>query len=135
MATVKLPNGGTAGLANFEKGDDYVEVELFAGSHPEVITRPYPVASGIAIPANSVVGLTAGNLVMAEQDGLPLAIGITVSEVASNATAQSVAVYVGGNFNPDALNWHASFTTDAQKKVAFDGAPSPTSILLTKTFG
>lgn len=37
-----------------------------------------------------------------------------------------------GCFNPDALVWDASFDTDAKKKVAFEGSPSPTNIVLRK---
>jgi hypothetical protein len=35
-----------------------------------------------------------------------------------------------GNFNSDALVWHESFTTDAQKAAAFFGAPTPTNIIV-----
>lgn len=35
-----------------------------------------------------------------------------------------------GCFNVAALVWHESFTTDAQKKAAFLGAPAPTQILV-----
>lgn len=35
-----------------------------------------------------------------------------------------------GNFNSDALVWHESFTTDAQKASAFRGAPTPTNIIV-----
>lgn len=61
------------------------------------------------------------------------AIGIVTQAVASGAsTTMTVPVWYSGWFNIDALVWDASFATDAQKLVAFDGAPSPTQILLSK---
>lgn len=41
-------------------------------------------------------------------------------------------VWYSGNFNLDALVWHESFDTDAKKKNAFFGAPTPTNILIGK---
>lgn len=120
------------GIAGFEVGASYGSTELFSGDTPLPVTEDFPVAAGVSIPAFSVVGLTAGNVVIAEQDGDPLAIGITTAPVVGGASAKSVAVYRAGCFNPDALNWHASFDTDAKKAAAFRGAPAPTSILIRK---
>lgn len=130
MAIVKVPYGNMG--ATFEQGDDYVTVELFSGSTPDPVTENYPVASGVAIPAFSVVGLSGGNLVLAENDLDPRAIGITTAEVVNVGAAQSVAIFLAGCFNPDALNWHASYDTDAKKAAAFRGSPSPTNILIRK---
>ena len=41
-------------------------------------------------------------------------------------------VWYSGAFNQDALVWHASFDTDAEKEAAFRGAPTPTSIIIAK---
>lgn len=41
-------------------------------------------------------------------------------------------VWYSGAFNQDALVWDPSFTTDAQKQAAFDGAPTPTTIIVSK---
>jgi hypothetical protein len=131
MANVTLPYGD-AGLAAFEAGDSYSTVELFSGNTPSPVTENFTVASGVAIPAFSVVGLTAGNIVMAEQDGDPQAIGITTAPVLNTGAAQSVAIFRAGCFNPAALNWHASYDTDAKKAAAFRAAPTPTNILIRK---
>lgn len=45
--------------------------------------------------------------------------------IADGAT-MTVPVYVAGHFNMDALNWDASYDTDAKKKDAFKGSDSPT---------
>lgn len=134
MADVTIRSGNEA-LAAFEQGDTYIEVELFAGNTPLPATQDFPVAASVAIPAFSVVGLSGGNLVLATQSKTVQAIGITTAEVTSRAAAQSVAVFRSGCFNPAALNWDASYTTDAHKKAAFDAAPTPTVILIKKTVG
>lgn len=131
MATIKVPYG-SAGLAAFEQGDDYISVELFSGSTPLPVTEDFPVASGIAIPAFSVVGLSAGNLVLANTTGPIVPIGVTTAEVKNVGTAQSVAIFRAGCFNPEALNWHADYSTDALKAAAFRGSPSPTQVLIRK---
>lgn len=57
---------------------------------------------------------------------------ITTAPCTDVGADQSVAVFHQGCFNPAALNWHSSFDDDAKKKAAFDGAPSPTNILIRK---
>ena len=41
-------------------------------------------------------------------------------------------VYRQGVVNPDALVWPASYDTDAKKFAAFDGAPTPTDIIVRR---
>lgn len=41
-------------------------------------------------------------------------------------------VWYTGNYNPDMLVWDPSFDDDAKKLAAFEGAPSPSNILVTK---
>lgn len=132
MATVKVPYG-SAGQAAFEQGDDYISVELFSGSTPLPATEDFPVASGVALPAFSVVGLSGGNLVLANTTGPIPPIGITTAEVKNVGSAQRVAVFRSGCFNPDALNWHADYSTDALKAAAFRGSPTPTNVLIRKS--
>lgn len=44
---------------------------------------------------------------------------------------QKIGLIRGGNFNVDALVFDASFS-DAEKLAAFEGAPTPTNIVLQK---
>lgn len=60
------------------------------------------------------------------------AVGITLAPVLGNAKVQGVGVAFQGNFNINALNFDESFDAEWRKLRAFDGAPSPTSILLQK---
>lgn len=58
-------------------------------------------------------------------DGIK-AMGITTCAVAVAVGAtDKIDVYRSGMFNPDALNWHASFDTDEKKRKAFEGGASP----------
>jgi hypothetical protein len=110
--------------------------ELFSGNTPSVVTRNYGVASGLAIAAFAVVGLAEdGTLTPAirgsgDPDDDIHPIGITTAPVLNVSAAQSVDIFMAGCFNPAALVWPASYTTDAQKAAAFDGASTPTNILI-----
>ncbi len=113
-----------AGMADFAT-EDFGSVELFSGDAPIVTTAEIVAAATIAsadLPAFSVVGRnSSGELVMANASTIK-PIGITCSPVLEGATARNVAVYRGGDFNPDALNWDASFNTDALKRLAFEAS-------------
>ena len=41
-------------------------------------------------------------------------------------------VWYSGAFNGEALVWHETFDTDAEKEAAFRGAPTPTNIIIAK---
>ena len=127
-----IPYGGE-GVPSGVDTQEFSYVELLAGHTPEFPAVPgYQGDGSVALPAFSVVGVTTGNLVLAEQDALPLAIGITWAPILANGVVQKVGLIRAGNFNLDALNWHASFDTDAKKLAAFEGAPTPTNIVLQK---
>jgi hypothetical protein len=68
-----------------------------------------------------------------EASTAPRAIGFT-KYAANNAGGAAGAVRVEvtrwGCFNPDALVWDASYDTLTKKLYAFEGAPSPTSIII-----
>ncbi len=59
-------------------------------------------------------------------------IGITFYAVSTPTSGNKVGapVYIAGCFNPALINWPASFDTDAKKYAAFNGAPSPTQIIM-----
>jgi hypothetical protein len=63
----------------------------------------------------------------------PAAIGF-VKYAADNSAGGDGAIKVEvtrmGCFNPDALTWDASYDTLAKKLYAFEGAPSPTAIII-----
>ena len=98
--------------------------QLFAGEAP-VITENG--TAGGTYAAHQVLGRNAaGNLVAHD----PTAGGGSASEAkaigialfAGNASTQTKAAsYTGGFFNHEAVVWHASLTTLAQRKAAFAG--------------
>jgi hypothetical protein len=61
------------------------------------------------------------------------AIGVLAQSAALGASGTGNApVWYSGCFDLTALVWDASFTTEALKKAAFNGAPTPTTIIVTK---
>ena len=127
----KIPFGAP-GVASFETGDTYSQVELLAGDTPALgNSADYIVADDLALPIYSVVGLNADNeLVLSvrgsvDPDDDIAIIGVTAVAISSTAANRSVRINRSGNFNIKALNWATSYTTDAQKLAA---AP-PTSTL------
>ncbi|MGD9766859.1 MAG: head decoration protein [Pseudolabrys sp.] len=125
-----------AGIASFESGSDiFTETELFNSAIPHPVTEDFPAGENTDLAARSVVGLDgSGNLVMAKTSATAVVpIGVLVTAVKTGAGATDrVAVYRAGNFNPDALIWHADYNTDAKKAAAFRGSPTPTNILIRK---
>lgn len=131
-------NQANAGLA-FSADDTFNLVTLHTGPMPQMTTPEIVAAATISggdLPAYSVVGRNAqGELVLATVDTVTPAnsikpVGITTVAVKQGATGRNVPMWRDGMFNPDALNWHSSYTTDLLKKIAFEG--SQASIYLRK---
>lgn len=116
------------GKASFEELDDYTNGFLLSGSHPALATFPEKFSGAATLPQFLVVKEVAGFIVPAT-DGTP-ASGVLMHAVASGTPAGSVPVAYSGCFNPAALVWDASYTTEAKKLAAFNGAPTPTQITL-----
>ncbi|MGA0595405.1 head decoration protein [Enterovirga sp. CN4-39] len=134
MAVTNIPYSGV-GIAGFETGNDFAQVELFNSAIPHPVTEDYPVGESTTLAAFAVVGVdTNGNLVMAKTSSTAVVpIGITTVAVVTGAgQTDRIAIYRQGNFNPDALTWHADYNTDAKKAAAFRGSPTPTNIVIRK---
>jgi len=116
--------------------EEFTQQELLAGHIPEYGAYPgFKAAGTVAMAAHTVVGVTGGFLVPATQAGAPRAIGVLTNPILASGRVQEVGVIRAGNLNVDALVWDPSFTTDAQKFAAFEGAPSPTNIVLQRVAG
>lgn len=117
-------------------------------SHPDVTAT---LASAGVINLVAKVGGTAGNSIATTETStdasfaastltsgtatpVSRAIGILVVAVTSDASGvfKGAPVYRGGCFNPDALTWDASYSTDLEKFAAFRGAPTPTNIIIRR---
>lgn len=134
MPTLTPENGDlTAGLAAQRSFTvDPPAPLLVTGDVPALFTTDELVAASQNIPARTPVKFSSGALVPAT-DGA-VAVGITVYAVVTGGgdTTVRAPIYRGGVFNPDALNWPASYTTAEKKRLAFEGAPSPTAIVIRK---
>ena len=123
------------GVASFEQADSFTSVELFNHAQPEPVTEDFPVAENTDLPARAVVGLDAnGNLAFAKTSAtaiVPLGVLVTPVKTGAGQTTRA-SIYRAGNFNPDALIYHADYNTDAKKASAFRGSPTPTNIVVRK---
>jgi hypothetical protein len=137
MADYKVPYS-EAGLAAFEALDNYSQQFLLTGSHPPLAPGfPMKVPAGVTFKQFAVVGLDGDELAMATWDADPAdaikAVGITSQAVTGAADGSTtVPTLYSGCFNPDILEWDASFDTEGKKMGAFNGAPTPTQIALRK---
>lgn len=108
---------------------------LVTGDVPQLLVTDETVLTTQTLAALTVVGFDAGGkLVPAVLGGAtPIqAVGILVYAVDTTGGDKTGQVYRMGCFNPDLLVWDASYATDANKKAAFEGAPSPTAIITRK---
>lgn len=140
MAITPIPGFPTAGVAaQYADTINPAEVAFIAGETPALFATVETVVSGQDLAALTVVGFDAnGKVTIADiSDADPAnhitAVGVLVYAVDASSGDVVGQVYRGGNFNPDELVWHASYDTDAKKAKAFEGAPSPSQIVITKT--
>ena len=135
MPDVKIPYP-EVGLAAFEKLDTYHADLLISGSHPPLAPGyPMTVTASQALQQFHVVGLVDGKLVPAVWSATPAdavqAVGIVTQAVVGNDEGTTtVPVFYSGCFNPSMLVWDESFDTPEKKANAFNGAPTPTQILI-----
>lgn len=108
------------------------EVTLITGHEPAVLTVDHIVADNLTFPALQVVGFDGTGKIVKAVKGTVAAVGVLVAPLDTGGVGKGVAVYRAGCFNPDALIWDASYVTDADKFTAFNGAPTPTSIVIRR---
>ncbi len=136
MAIKLIPasDPGRAGHATAEYTQRKFQFDL-----PQEFGADYTMAPATkveGIPLRSVVGFDSNNqIVLATLDTTTPAdaikpIGITAYEIKPNDSSDEVHVIRGGHYNANALAWDETFTSMAQKIMAFEGASSPTQILI-----
>ena len=120
------------GIAGAEHGDvqtsDWTHI---AGDTPPVATVSVKAVGPLNIPALSVVKYDGTTIALATNTDTPYGITTAPVELAAGEST-TLAVYIQGHFFMDALNFDASFATDGDKLAAFNGAPTPTVIVLSK---
>lgn len=119
-----------------EYGDDteaHPEVTASVNSAVVTITARQVGSAGNDIPTTetSTEAAFAATTLSGGRDGGGIqAIGVLAHAASLGATGSANAqVWYSGCFNIDALVWDDSFDTDAEKKNAFFGAPTPTNII------
>lgn len=123
MANIPYSEYGVAELNT----DSFTQVELFAGDTPAVVTD-YGIIGGslnaAGIPAWTPVFVDPGTRAISlAVQGTTAPNAITVAATPAGAAAtSSVPVYKAGMFNIRALNWPASYDTDAERFAAFAAA-------------
>lgn len=124
------------GIAGFAKESWGNKQNWQYSDTPALTTITIPVtASGAAVEIDflDVLNTTGG---AAAQNGGTAAlkanyIAATKITIADGDTKE-VPVFVQGHFEMEALNWAATYDTDAKKKAAFQGSLSPT-IFISKS--
>lgn len=142
MATINLTNLAQSAGVPSQWEDQILPVPegLICGETPAVVVTDQTMAANTTIAAYTPVGFDdSGNLVEAVRDSVDPAddvapIGITLKDHATGGTVEGVPILRAGCLNRDLINWPASFDTDAEKLAAFEGAPSPTSIVVRKVY-
>ena len=133
MATINPIKGDlTAGVA--AQSSDAItaqEESLVTGDAPAQSSMLLPAAASQTFTARQVVGLNGSGKLIPAVRSVTQAIGYVVY-APSGATVldQPISVMRQGVFNPNLLTFDASYSTAEQKRLAFEGAPSPTSIIL-----
>ena len=130
-ATVGITHGSTT---------DHPSVVATSSAGAVTVTAKAAGTAGNAITTTETSAVASwGGAVLSGGTGAQAtgvqAIGIVVAAVDNHggaAGAKNVEVYRAGMFNPNVLGWDASFNTDAKKRLAFEGAPTPTNIFVRK---
>lgn len=135
MATLNPVKGDLlAGVAG--QSSDIItaqEEALVTGDAPAQSWMLLPAAAAQTFTARQVVGLNGSGKVVPAVLGTVAAIGyIVYAPSAATVLDQPVSVMRQGVFNPNLLTFDATYNTDEKKRLAFEGAPSPTSIILRK---
>ncbi len=136
MATITPPNYADKVGVPSQSSDVIALVPegLVTGDFPPQSGEDMTVAASQNIPARTPVGLDgSGNIIKAVL-GTTAAIGFCLIDIVTDASATLKAYPIRrtGVYNPDLLNWDATYNTDEKKLEAFRGAPSPSQIIMRR---
>ena len=138
MANITPQSDLLAGVAG-QSGDTILpdQVDFLAGHLPPLFSTAETVLSGEVLAALTVVGFDADGKVVEALTGSAdpaddiQAVGVMPYAVDASGGDVDSEIYRSGNFDPAQLVWPDSFDTDAKKRAAFEGAPSPTQVVIT----
>lgn len=122
-----MPGQWTDSIAALPEG-------LIVSETPPVVTVDLPLGPGTYLAYTPVTFAADGLTLEAAAQGEP-AIGIILYDIVVPAGQnRGVPVMRAAGLNKDMITWPASYTTDAQKFAAFEGAPSPTNIVVKQAY-
>lgn len=131
----KVPYG-TPGIAGFESETWGNKQNWQYSDTPALVTTTITVtASGadVVIDFLDVLATDGDAAVYNATPGAATANYIAATTITvPDGSSKEVPVYTMGHFEMAALNWDASYDTDAKKKAAFQGSVSP-SIFVSKS--
>lgn len=132
MALSPIKGDLTAGVAGkWSETINAQEAALVTGDAPAVSWMLLPAAAAQTFVARQVVGLNGSGKLVPAVLGTTAAIGfITYAPTGATTLDQMIGVTRQGVFNPELLTFDATYNTVENKRLAFEGAPSPTSIIL-----
>ena len=134
MALSPVKGDLTAGVAG--KWSETINAQddgFVTGDAPAQSWMLLPAAAAQTFTARQVVGLNGSGKLIPAVLGTTAAIGfISYAPSAATTLDQMIGVMRQGVFNQDLLTFDASYDTAEKKRLAFEGAPSPTSIILRK---
>ncbi len=110
---------------------------LLTGHEPSILQTDEIFPANIDWPAYSPVKFDTDGVTLVLAAAGDKAIGITIiREVrAAGVTGKKGPIYRAGCFNPTKIAWPASYDTIAKKNRAFEGAPTPTNIVVRPVQG
>ena len=124
-------NFGDPGVAGGLYSEDIAGFrEFMRGDTPPQVTHTYPLAPAQELAFGTVVGRNASGQIVRAVSGTTPAIGILAHKASSAAGDTRATVYLAGNYNVNALIYDASYNTAALKLGAFEGAKTPTNIVV-----
>jgi hypothetical protein len=133
-------NGG-AGEGETYGTDTVAHPSVVASSAAEVLTATARVAgtagNSIATTETSSEASWGAAVLSGGADAVwtgvkPIGVLIYAQTTGGGDSTVRAGVYRAGVFNPDLLVWDASFDTAEKKRLAFEGAPAPTNIVIRK---
>lgn len=109
---------------------------LIVGETPATGTRDMELAANTTFLLYQPVGYATGNSgPLVPATGTIRPIGITLYPIVTGPVPRpGVPIMISACLNMDMLAWHADVNTEAAKLRAFDGAPSPTRIVVKKAY-
>lgn len=127
MTTIPMGNPGQAG----DTFEAFEQFDLLLSDKPDFFTADMVLAASQDIALYEIVGVNGSGQIIPAVLGTTAAIGIAAGAITSGSGQNpTIQVIRGGHFNGDKLVWDATYDTDAKKAAAFNGAPTPTQIVI-----